>query len=504
MDAAQIIPAADAAAPRDYWTGYQLRYLRDRSRFKIVKKSRRTGFTLAQSYEDVRDAVPSKGGMDVWFSSADESAAYEYILYAGRWAEIYDAAARDLGEIVLDSAKNVKAYSIEFASGHRINALSSNPSRFRSKGGKVVLDEFAAHPDGDAMWRAAAPAITWGFPIRVLSTVNGKANRYWRIVSEAEKGVDERGKPTRWRLHTVTIADAIEQGLVAKIPGYDNSAESRERFLAECRATAGDEESFQQEYMCVPQDAATAWLTWDLIIACESPDAGKPERYQGGPCYAGNDIGLRRDLWVLEVVELVGDTLWTREVARLQKSSFAEQDAVMRRVFESYNIRRACIDQTGMGEKPVEDAKRRYGQYRIEGVQFTAAVKQHLATLIRQRYEDKQVRTPEDLAYRRAHHAVRKMTTAAGNPRFDAERTAAGHADEFWAHALALHAAEGVAQPAAGVTVAPSAEALLPAAFRPPEYDDEDKLILPPAAHLPPGYRHRHRPLFPRHERPSW
>ncbi len=49
--------------------------------------------------------------------------------------------------------------------------------------------------------------------------------------------------------------------------------------------------------------------------------------------------------------------------------------------------------------------------------------------------------------------AVRKTTTVAGNPRFDAERSEAGHADEFWAHGLALHAAENTTQPAAGVTV---------------------------------------------------
>jgi hypothetical protein len=31
--------------------------------------------------------------------------------------------------------------------------------------------------------------------------------------------------------------------------------------------------------------------------------------------------------------------------------------------------------------------------------------------------------------------------TAAGNPRFDADRDDTGHADEFWADALATHAA---------------------------------------------------------------
>jgi len=35
---------------------------------------------------------------------------------------------------------------------------------------------------------------------------------------------------------------------------------------------------------------------------------------------------------------------------------------------------------------------------------------------------------------------VKKVTTSAGNIRFDAERTNDGHADRFWSLALAVHA----------------------------------------------------------------
>ncbi len=63
---------------------------------------------------------------------------------------------------------------------------------------------------------------------------------------------------------------------------------------------------------------------------------------------------------------------------------------------------------------------------------------------------------------RESHHAVRKVQTVAGNPRFDADRSELGHADEFWAHALALHAAEDGAQPAAGATIAAVADPFTP------------------------------------------
>ena len=67
-----------------YFLPYQRRWLADRSRMKIWEKSRRIGATYAQSYEDVRDCVENPA-TNVWFSSADESAAREYIALCERW-----------------------------------------------------------------------------------------------------------------------------------------------------------------------------------------------------------------------------------------------------------------------------------------------------------------------------------------------------------------------------------------------------------------------------------
>lgn len=444
---------------KSYFLQYQIAWLRDTSRFKIWEKSRRIGATFVQAYEDVKDAARADKPMDVWFTSADESAAKEYILYCGLWARVLKIAAEDLGEVVLDKEKDIKALVVKFASGKRIHALSSNPTAFRSKGGKLVIDEYAFHKQPEELWKAAQPIVLWGFPIRVLSTYNGKGNRYYRMVSEAKQG-------NRWSLHTTTLMDAVAQGLVTKILGHTASEAEIEAFIADARATAGDEENWLQEFMCQPVDEATAWLTWDLITSAEHKDAGRPELYQGGDCYVGNDIGRRRDLAVIWVDERVGDVMWTREVVKMRNKTFAEQDAELDRIMNTYKVRRVCMDQTGMGEKPVEDAKRRHGEYKVEGVLFTGPVKQHLATAGKQIFEDRKLRMPEDRDIRASHHAVRKQTTVAGNPRFDADRTELGHADEFWAHMLALHAAEDTHQPAAGSSVEATPDHYVPEAMQ--------------------------------------
>ena len=61
--------------------------------------------------------------------------------------------------------------------------------------------------------------------------------------------------------------------------------------------------------------------------------------------------------------------------------------------------------------------------------------------------EDRALRIPDDPVIRADLRKVQKVTTAAGNIRFIAESTPDGHADRFWALALALHAASNPCAP---------------------------------------------------------
>jgi phage FluMu gp28-like protein len=141
-----------------------------------------------------------------------------------------------------------------------------------------------------------------------------------------------------------------------------------------------------------------------------------------------------------------------RLVRTLAKMPFAEQLAFARELLSLLRedgrplVRRACIDATGMGAPLAEALTREFG-HRVEPVVFTAAVKEDLAFRTKRRMEARLTLLPDTREIRRAFSAVKKIVTPSGNLRFDAERTEAGHADEFWAKALADLAADF--QPAA-------------------------------------------------------
>lgn len=433
-----------------YFLPYQIQWLQDKSPIKIWEKSRRIGATYVQSYEDVRDCVTKN--IDVWFSSADESAAREYILYAEKWARLLHAAAQYLGQIVIDSENDIKGYAIQFANGKRINALSSSPKRFRSKGGKVVLDEFAWHDDQDGMWAAAEPTTTWGFDLRILSTYNGKGNLYFRFIDDIKHG------KLSWALHTTTLQLAVDDGLLDKIRGRKTTAEERQQWIEEKRKRARTESQWLQEYCCVPVDEATAFLTYEMIAKCERRDLlwgtvpdlrteknGVVESglSPSGDLYIGMDIARKKHLSVIWGIERLGHALYTRIYKILEKAPFRHQREALFEILKHPMMRRACIDATGLGMQLAEEAQEKFGRYRVEAITFTNSVKEDLASSLIPYFEDIAIFIPDDALIREDLHSVRKVTTAAGNVRFDVAKTEEEgvHADRFWALALAVHAA---------------------------------------------------------------
>jgi phage FluMu gp28-like protein len=77
----------------------------------------------------------------------------------------------------------------------------------------------------------------------------------------------------------------------------------------------------------------------------------------------------------------------------------------------------------------------------VEAVTFSGPVKEKLATETKTCFEERAILIPESVKIRRAVQSVKRYVTSVGNVRFDAARTDAGHADEFWALALAIQAA---------------------------------------------------------------
>lgn len=454
---------------------YQLAWINDESLFKLGDKSRRTGWTWCEAYDAVSCRWRKRNNVnrDYWFSSADESAGAEFIEYCRFWVnELFHEVANLATEHYIDPDTNrfATAMVIKCPNGRKIVAMTSNPRRFRSKGGDVCLDEFAFHDDPRAMYDAASPVTQWGGKIRIFSTPNGEGSYYNTLVQNCRKvlaalGVADlsdrsqfpsfdvmRAKAREMKIkpvfsyHHVTIVDAVEQGIVERINEKTGSNLTREQFLQDCRDKSRSEDAFNQEYMCTPSADASAWLPYSLIESCEHEDCPKADEpltgYTGGLCAVGVDVGREVDLTVITVMELVGDVKWMRRRIELFKTPLPVQLDILIPILMEVKLLRACIDKTGIGLGLSEFAARKFGS-RIEGVQFTSASKEDMAVRMKSHFEDRGLRiTENDTVLRDDLHRVRKTTTAAGNIRFEGERTGEGHADRFWSVSLALLAGD--------------------------------------------------------------
>lgn len=474
-DATALAPFSDLLLP------YQIAYLMDRSPMKKLVKSRRIGGTWMQSLEDVLDCI-DQPGLKVWFSSADLSAGAEYLDYVRMWVDVANLLVQTIvvSEDEIGSGDQAaEAYQVAdpseatatmlfFHNGSKICVLSSRPSAFRSKGGKLVLDEFAHHGADRDLWKAAQPiAGAWGFPIRILSTENGKGTVFHRLGNpeyESPLVEDDDAAPTTessgWSVHQITIERAVADGMYDRVKGRPTTEEERKAYIRRLERQCINRAAFLEEFMCEAQDEAHALLTYDAIRAVEHEMQLGMHQVRG-PIYVGVDVARRRDLTVIYVLEAVGRDLVLRHRVEMAKTKFALQKQVLWEILAHPKLVRALIDATGIGMQMAEEAQDRFGEYRVEAVTFTAAVKDHLATRLLQEFQDATIQLDPDKLQREGLHAVRKVVTGTNSVRYDAAHDEEnGHADHFWALALAVSGARssdtGEAEVMTNPSVAPS------------------------------------------------
>lgn len=425
---------------------YQTAWILDNARLKLMQKSRQIGLSWSTAYRLVSTTSLQSARNDDWVSSRDDLQARLLIQDCKNFASLLSVAAEDLGERVVDEDKH-SAYVLRYANGHQTHSLSSNPDAQAGKRGRRVFDEFALHPDPRKLYTIGYPGITWGGSMEIISTHRGSANYFNELVQE----ILHKGNPKGFSLHTITLQNALDQGflfkLQAKLPADDPRQQMDEsEYFNFIRAGCVDEESFLQEYMCVPADDASAFLSYDLIAGCEYPLTDRWEwtlDELSDPkleLYLGVDIGRMSDLTVMWLLQRVNNVMFTRMVRIYQGVPFAIQEAGLNEMMELPGLRRACLDRTGIGHQFTERAQERFGIYRAEAVVFTPAVKEELAYPVRAAFEDRSVRVPNDRFVRADLRSIRKEHTSAGNVRFAADRGPGGHADRFWALALALQA----------------------------------------------------------------
>lgn len=454
---------------------YQSRWTADKAQVKVVEKSRRIGLTWGQAYDDVLTAATrGRDGMDVLYISYNRDMTLEYIDTCAEWAKTVEGAAAIVHEeIFKDSAeREIKAFRIDFASGHKILALSNRPSNLRGKQGRVVIDEAAFVEDLDELLKAALALLMWGGQVVIISTHNGVNNAFNVLVQEIRAG------HLPYSLHRITLDDALADGLYHRICAVTKqpwSQEAEDAWRDDLVATYG--EGADEELFCIPRQSAGAYLPLPLIQSCMEESipvitwtepakdfvdwslpvaetwtrgwiaenlgdilAGLPKERTH---YCGVDFGRSGDLSVFwPATEEKDLRLVAPFVLELRNCPHRTQQQILFAILDALpRFSGVSLDARGNGSALAEAARQQYGTGLVREVMISEAWYRETMPLLKAGLEDRTLALPRHADIRADFHSLLVVKGVARVPdKRGKDKTGGRHGDSVIACAMMLDA----------------------------------------------------------------
>lgn len=386
---------------------HQKAWLEDRSDLKVAEKGRRTGITFAEALDDTIIAASTRaaGGDNVFYIGDTKDKGREFIGYVAHFAKVVAGELHQVEEYIFKderpdgTSKDITAYRITFASGFRVEALSSNPANIRGLQGIVVIDEAAFHKDVREVIDAVNALLIWGGKVRVISTHNGHLNPFNELIREASAGKNP------FKVHHIPFAAAVKNGLfrrVCMMKGAPWSPEAETAWEANIRGAYGARAAqMAQELDAIPAEAAGAALTRVQIegcmvrgvpvlrYTCSDDFKGYPEDRRRGETLdwceehltpvldaldpklqhiMGEDFARSGDASDILLGEIGADLIRRiRFMVELRNVPFEQQRDVLFYVLDRVpRFVKGAMDKTGNGAYLAEVAAQRYGERIVE------------------------------------------------------------------------------------------------------------------------------------------
>ncbi|MDO5562793.1 MAG: terminase family protein [Synergistaceae bacterium] len=382
---------------------YQREFCLDDSRFRLLLKSRQTGFSFELGLEVILGALLRNENQIVVSASQDQSDLVR--AYCINWCN-------ELGVEFLEDDKTL------ILPGGKYGAfLPCNPRTVQGYSGDLYLDEYAWHMKNRLMWQTVIPIATVGKKrVTVVSTPYTETDMFGELIMNPDKY-------NRFSRHTVTIHDAIAGGL-------DVDIEDLRSLL--------DNISFAQAYECKFFADALSLLSPDEVRAAFDDEC---LHYVQGYVCGGVDIGRQRDITAAVLSEQYidnGDKLVAiRHMDVMDKMKFADQQLHLEALVESWKIKRMWIDNTGIGMNLAENMQSKYPS-KVTPTTFTREKKEAWALGVKKLFESGKIRIPNDRDLVMQLHSIKRKPTEKGFT-YDADRNEqVKHADLFWALALSV------------------------------------------------------------------
>ena len=412
--------------------GYQQAWVADTADVAVWEKSRRIGASWTDAADSVMVAAPAENAMDAMYIGYSEDMTREYIDDCAMWAKAFNFAASAVGEALFDDTdengdtQQIKAFRIDFASGHKILALSSRPRSIRGKQGKVTIDEAAFHDDLPGLIKAAMAMLIWGGKVRIISSHNGDANPFNELVNDIRAG------KLPYSLQRTTFDDALADGLYERVK-LIQGGRLKEKTQAEWRAKiyAQYGENAAEELDVIPSAGSGRYLTRMMIEACMKPGIPVvrltlPDSFTLQPAhireaetldwcdevlrpllamldpsldhYFGEDFARNGDLsciWPLEQTKTLN--LITPFIVELRNVPFEQQRQILFYILDRIpRFRTGAMDARGNGQYLAEVAMQKYGAARIAQVMLSQEWYRENMPPFKAAIEDKKLTLPQD------------------------------------------------------------------------------------------------------------
>lgn len=448
----------------DFW---QQEFIRDTSKYAVLNKSRQTGYSFVVSLKGMIKAQDkSRFKYTRQFISYNLDDAKEKISYAKEF--YHSIPKKHRKELVSETKTSMEFYDKGGKTTSRLLSIACRQPR--GKNGDLVFDEMAFYPFNQQrkIYTAGLPVISRGGCIEAGSTPFGMMGQFYDIFSNAD------GKYNRFRRFTIpwwftkefcnNVPEAVKLA-----PNMDTEDRIR-LFGKEQIQTIFDSmflEDFQQEYECVFIDSALSYITLDLIHA-NTPGMREGDRDRAleegeeekdievkvfktaddlllgyepdihGRLFMGYDVARFRDAAVIFVIGQLPNGI-KRSVAEIEMvgQEYEYQLDQFRKIMKQVHPVRACLDSTGIGDPLRETLQKEFGSAMVEGVVFDNISKEEMAISVKTGLEKKQFLLQNDRKFHKQIHSIKRTAVSGRTFRYDSTRDEDGHADSFWAWALA-------------------------------------------------------------------
>lgn len=462
---------------------HQRSWLADESDLKVCEKGRRTGITFAEMLGCALIAAAARGagGQNCFYIGDTKDKGREAIGYVAHFARVIAGAAHPIEEFLFEdqqpdgTTKFISAYRVRFASGFRVEALSSNPANIRGLQGTVVIDEAAFHKDVREVIDAVNAMLIWGGKVRIISTHNGYLNAFNELIREARAGKNG------FAVHRYTFGDAVANGLyrrVCMMQGKTWTPEAEAAWEANVRRAYGSREAaMRQELDAEPAEMQGAALTRVQIEACMAQGIPfhrwtQPDSFKNAdeavrkaaaitwckthiepvlktfeatrPHFMGEDFARSGDATDIIILEQGVDLIRrTKLIVELRNIPFDQQRDVLFWLLDRLpNFQKGAMDRTGNGAYLAEVAAQRYGA-RIVEVSFTRQWYELEMPPYIEAFSDRTIVLPAHEDVLRDHQALQYtngIIRVPENFRFKGSDGLDRHGDSAIAGALAWHA----------------------------------------------------------------